>query len=169
MQFKGAVWRKWIRLQVPGIEDVNTIIKAAQAIFVPSSMADPAGVGDIWPDCETEAGRHWRDKELRWAAKEYMGKDGYTSVASRLLAQLDLEQEEILSWGGTCTKIAIKEIELELGKTDSKESWEYKLANGETDSKESWEYKLANGEATEGRWLVYLDGSKLGNGGVGGG
>ena len=47
----------------------------------------------------------------------------------------------------------IKEIELELGKIDSME-W--------------WEYRLGDREVTEGRWLVYSDGSKLEDGRVGG-
>ena len=48
----------------------------------------------------------------------------------------------------------IKEIKLELGKIDSME-W--------------WEHRLGDREVTEGRWLVYSDGSKLEDGRVGGG
>ena len=44
-----------------------------------------------------EGGRDWRDKNIRWMPEEHKGKDGYTSVASRMLAQLGLEENEELS------------------------------------------------------------------------
>ena len=44
-----------------------------------------------------EEGQHWNDKALRWAPLENKGNDGYTLIASRMLAQLDLEGEEELS------------------------------------------------------------------------
>ena len=52
--------------------------------------------------------------------EEHKGRDGYTSVASRMLAQLGLEENEELSWGGTCPEIEIPEIQLELGGTNAK-------------------------------------------------
>ena len=82
------------------------------------------------------------------------GRDGYTSVASRMLAQLGLEENEDLSWGGTCPKTEIQEIQLELGGMDDK-IW--------------WETQLQDEEVTEGRRLVYSDGSMLEDGKVGGG
>ena len=71
--------------KITGVEDVDTTMKSAQTRFVARSIADPTGVGDIWLGCETEVGRYWRDKELRWAPKEHAGKGGYTSIASRML------------------------------------------------------------------------------------
>ena len=38
----------------------------------------------------TEDGKNWRDKGLRWASMEHSGKDGYTSIASQIVAHLDL-------------------------------------------------------------------------------
>ena len=77
----------------------------------------PTGVGDIWSNSAKpgnpveEEGRHWSDKALKWAPLEHRGKDGYTSVATRMLAQLDLEEDEELSWGGgTCPRIDITEV-----------------------------------------------------------
>ena len=84
----------------------------------------------------------------------YKGKDGYTSVASRMLAQLDLEEDEELSWGGLCPRVEVEEIELEIEKADGKE-W--------------WEYRLKDQDLIQGRNLVYSDGSKLEDGKVGGG
>ena len=83
--------------KIAGVEDVDIIMKSAQTRFVARSIANSTGVGDICLGCETEVGRHWRDKELRWAPKEHVGKDGYTSIASRMLAQLDLQEDEKLS------------------------------------------------------------------------
>src|SRR5258705_406963 len=122
-------------------------------------MGDPEGVGDIWPGSaklgnKEEIGRHWRDKALRWAPLEYKGKDGYTSVASRMLAQLDLEEDEELSWGGLCPRVQVDELDLELGSTDNRD-W--------------WEYRLQDEDLIQGRKLVYSDGSKLEDGKVGGG
>ena len=72
--------------RIAGVEDIDTILKSAQARFVARSMVDLTGVGDIWQGCESEGGRHWRDKNLAWAPREYAGKDRYTSIASRMLA-----------------------------------------------------------------------------------
>ena len=85
-------------------------MKSAQARFVARSMADPTGVGDIWQGCESEEGRHWRDKNLSWAPREYAGKNGYTSIASQMLVQLYLQEDESLSWGGTCPKVDIEDV-----------------------------------------------------------
>ena len=56
--------------------------------------------------------------------------------------------------GGGCPKVEIKEVELELGGTDSKR-W--------------WKSGLKDEEVTEGRMLAYSDGSMLedGKGGMG--
>ena len=56
--------------------------------------------------------------------------------------------------GGMCPEIDIKEVELELGGTDSKR-W--------------WETRLEDKEVTEGRMLALSDGSMLEDGKVGGG
>ena len=81
-------------------------------------------------------------------------RPGYTSVASRMLAQLGLEENKELSWGGTCPETEIQEIQLELGGTDDR-IW--------------WETQLQDEQVTEGRRLVYSDGSMLEDGKVGGG
>ena len=125
------------------------------------SMADPSGVGDMWPksarpdnEDNGEEGRDWRDKSIWWMPEEHKGRDGYTSVASRMIAQLGLEENEELSWGGKCYESEIQEVDLELGGSDDKR-W--------------WESRLQDEEVTEGRKLVYLDGSMLEDGRVGGG
>ena len=69
------------------MEDIDTIMRANQVRFVVRSIADPAGVGDIPRERE---GRDWRNRGIRWL----QGKDGYTSVAYRMLASLDLEEYE---------------------------------------------------------------------------
>ena len=86
--------------------------------------------------------------------EEYKGHDGYTSIASRMVAQLGLEENEELSWGGECPKVEIQEIDLELGGTNDKKWWE------------TW---LQDKEVTEGRRLVFSDRSRLEDGRVGGG
>ena len=60
-----------------------------------------------------------------------------------MLASLGLQENEELSWGGGCPRVDIKEVELELGRPDSKE-W--------------WETRLENKEVTEGRMLAFSDG-----------
>ena len=90
--------------KIPGVEEVDTIMRASQARFVARSMADPSGVGDMWPKSarpengeDGEGGRDWRDKSVRWMPEEHKGRDGYTSTASRMMAQLGLEENEELS------------------------------------------------------------------------
>ena len=136
-------------------------MRSNQARFVARSMADPSGVGDMWPKSarlenkeDGERGRDWRDKAIRWMPEEYKGRDGYTSVASRMLAQLGLEGDEELSWGGGCPTVEIREVQLELGGRDNK-LW--------------WESQLHDEEVTEERLLAYSDGSMLEDGKVGGG
>ena len=35
--------------RIAGVEEVDTIMRASQARFIARSMADPSGVGDMWP------------------------------------------------------------------------------------------------------------------------
>ena len=44
-----------------------------------------------------------------------------------MLAQLDLGEDEELSWGGLCPRMEVGEMEMELGRSDSKERWRYGL------------------------------------------
>ena len=90
--------------RIAGVEEVDTIMRASQVRFVARSMADPSRVRDIWPksvrpenDEDGEEGRDWRDKNVRWMPEEHKGRDGYTSTASRMIAQLGLEENEELS------------------------------------------------------------------------
>ena len=66
-------------------------MKAAQARFGTRSMADPVGVGDIWPkparhksEEDGESGENWRDKGLHWAPREHARKGGYISITSHM-------------------------------------------------------------------------------------
>ena len=69
-------------------------------------MAGPAGVGDILQ--ETEEDRDWRDRGIGWLPQTYKGKDGFISVAYRMLASLDLQENEELSWGGDAPGYILK-------------------------------------------------------------
>ena len=133
--------------RIAGVEGVDTIMRASQVRFVARSMADPSGVGDMWPKSawpeneeDGEEGRDMRDKNIRWMPEEHKGRDGYTLIASRMVAQLALEEYEELSWGGECPKVEIPEIDLEPRGTDDKK-W--------------WETRLQDEEVTEGRRLVF--------------
>ena len=86
--------------------------------------------------------------------EEHKGHDGYTSTASRMIAQLGLEENEELSWGDRCPKVEIQAINLELGGTDDRK-W--------------WETRLQDEEVMERRRLVFSDGSMLEDKRVGGG
>ena len=147
--------------RIAGVEEVDTIMRASQVRFVARSMADPLGVGNMWPKLawpenreDGEEGRDWRDKNIQWMPEEHKGCEGYTSIASRMMAQLGLEENEELAWGDECSKVEIQEIDLELRGTDDKK-W--------------WEIRLQDEEVTEGRRLVFSDGSRLEDGRVGGG
>ena len=35
--------------RIAGVEEVDTIMRANQVRFVARSMADPSGIGDMWP------------------------------------------------------------------------------------------------------------------------
>ena len=70
------------------------------------------------------------------------------------MAQVGLEENEELSWGGECPKVVIQEIDLELGGTDNKK-W--------------WETRLQDEEVMEGRRLVFSDSSMIEDRRVGGG
>ena len=90
--------------RIAGVEEVDTIMRASQVRFIARSMADPSGVGDMWPKSarlgneeDGEEGRDWRNKNIRWMPEEHKGRDGYTSIASRMVAQLGLEENEELS------------------------------------------------------------------------
>ena len=58
--------------RIAGVEEVDTIMRASQVRFIARSMADPSGVGDMWPKSarpengeDGEEGRDWRDKNIR--------------------------------------------------------------------------------------------------------
>ena len=63
-------------------------------------------------------------KIIRWMPEEYKRQDGYTSVVSRMIAQLGLEENEELAWGDKCSKTEVQEVELERRGSDNKRWWE---------------------------------------------
>ena len=147
--------------KIAGVEEVGVILEACQTRYMARCMGDPSTTSEVW-ERALQAGqdgksRHWADHSGPWFQSEVaFGKDGYESIATRLLGRIDsgaergLDNGESISWGQDTTKVECEEVDLECSKDTPAEDWQNAIDN-------------------LGGFPVYTDGSMSDQGIVGGG
>ena len=97
-----------------GVEDVGTILEARQTRYMARCMCNPTTTMDIWNKAlSSKVGRHWTDFSGPWIQYEKVKKkDGYESIANRLLSKLEVEERETISWGEVIRRFTVKEVDL---------------------------------------------------------
>ena len=95
-----------------GVEDVGTILGARQTRYMARCMCNPTTTMDIWNKAlSSKVGRHWTDFSGPWIQYEKVKKkDGYESIANRLLSKLEVEERETISWGEVIRRLSKKWI-----------------------------------------------------------
>ena len=78
---------------------METILNAGQARYMARWMADPSTTDDIWAEeVPNKAGRTWNDHQTPWnPPKGSKRKDGFQTVAGRLLSTIDTSTTDSLS------------------------------------------------------------------------
>ena len=81
------------------VEDVETILNTGQARYIARCMADPSTTDDIWEDeVPNKNGRPWNDHQTPWnPPKGSKHKDGFQTVAGRLLSTIDTSTTDSLN------------------------------------------------------------------------
>ena len=112
--------------KLAAVEDVDTILEAGQMRFMARSMGDPSTSRDIWDSALVRAiGRQWTDHSALWHHSEVaFGKDGYESIAVRLLGRLEVELGECISWGGRVERVQCREIDLQCSASTPANKWQ---------------------------------------------
>src|SRR6266576_305442 len=94
---------------IAGVEDVDTILDSTQARYMARCMSDPTTTKDLWIAAQREnKGRSWDPLAPPWTPKKgQKRKEGYHTIATRLLGTVGTSDMDTISWGQTIPKYDI--------------------------------------------------------------